>query len=131
MNLRKTFMTAAGIGVLAGLAALLLGGCSSGGSSPAITTGVTGFVVDAALPNPGIGNMVITVGGVNGVSTTPQGAFTVAAPAGLHQLLTVQESTLFVPVSDAPVYVDVVAGQVTALPGPFFVVDRNSLPPPA
>ena len=117
------------VGLLALLLAAGLGcGSSSNNGGNTITTGVSGQVVDVDS-QLGIGNMVVTVGGIAGVSTTPNGVFTVAASAGAHQLLTVQPSALFVQVPGPAIYVDVVAGQVTALSGPLLVADRNSLPP--
>ena len=130
--------------VSAGLLALVLAlglGCGGGGNGggQVVTTGISGRVVDATS-QLGIGNMRVTVGGTNvggvivggvsALSTTPNGVFVIGAAVGNHQLLSVQNTTLFVPVSDVPMYVDVAAGQVTAIE-PLMVIAPELKPPPA
>jgi hypothetical protein len=114
--------------ILVAVAALVCG-CGGGGGTATPSTGVSGFVVDADSLQ-GIGNMVVTVGGASGISDADKGgAFFVPAAPGDGQVISVQPSTLFVLVPGPTAYVDVVQGQVTVLPGPLYIIDRNSLPP--
>jgi hypothetical protein len=127
MRLRTNLITAAHLLALLALTALLLRGCGGSGSS-AITTGVTGYVVDADT-HLGIGNITVRVGGASGVSDAARsGLFTVAASPGV-QMLSVDSTDIFVPAPPGtPVPVTVVGGSVTYV-GNVWVVDRNSLPP--
>ena len=137
MNLRTTLVAVAAIAALA--VVMTVAGCGGGGT-PAITTGVTGFVVDAD-GGQGIGTVTVMVGTASGVSTTPDGAFTVKATPGLQQVVSVVPSTQFVQVPGPTLYVDVVQGELTstfytlsggnktAVAGPILIIDPHSLPP--
>jgi hypothetical protein len=137
MNLRTTLVAVAGIAALA--VVMVVAGCGGGGT-PAVTTGVTGIVQDADS-GQGIGNMTVMVGTASGISTTPEGAFTVQAKPGLKQVVSVVPTALFVQVPGPTLYADVVQGQLTStfytmsggikteVAGPILVIDPHSLPP--
>lgn len=127
MKLRTNLIAAVRLVALLALTALLLSGCGGGSGSTGITTGVTGFVVDADT-QLGIGNIVVQVGSSSGVSATPDGRFTIAVSPEVH-MLSVVPTDLFVPVPPGtPVPVTVLNGSVTYV-GNVYVIDRNSLPP--
>lgn len=109
----------------------VLQGCGGGGTGTGLPRGrggIIGQVVDVAT-GQGIGNMTVTIGGQQGVSATPDGAFTVRnIVPGTHSIA-VTETELFVLVPGPPVYVSVQADNFTNLAGPIYIIDRNYLPP--
>ena len=125
MNRRKVWMTVGLIAVVAGLAALA--GCGGGSSAPAVSSGITGVVVDAAS-NLGIVGMVVSAGGKSATSLAPNGTFTISGLAAGKYPLVVHPGTMFVGAPGPAPQVTVVQNQVTDV-GTVFVVNRASLPP--
>ncbi len=125
MNRRRLWLTVVGV-IAVLLGALMLSGCGSGGGE---TGGeVTGRIVDVTS-GLGIGNVVVTVAGQSGTSTTPDGRFRITKirPAG-NYALQVQPGVVFVAVPGPQVRVNVPASGAVEV-GTVVVIDRALLPP--
>ena len=110
------------------LSVLLIAGWGGGGEvTPANVGNVTGYVV-AVVSGEGIGNMMITIGGKQGVSAVPRGDFAVKnIPTGTHNII-VTPSGLFAVVGELPP-VTVAKNGTTPLPAPILVAAPLSVPP--
>ena len=115
--------------VAAVLVALMVSGCG-GGAGPAALGGgsVTGYI-EHIVTGQGIGGMVVTIGGRQDTSTTPNGAFVVTGIAAGLQNVTVTATPLLIPAGPIPP-VSVSANQAYAMPAPILVADRQYDPPP-
>ena len=119
--------------VTAIVGAWVLSGCGGGDGGPVSTGGsIVGRTIDAAT-GLGLGNVqvsVVTSSGVRvGISTTPDGAFTIKnVPPGHYTVLTVTpDPTLYGSPRTIAVDIIVTEGATTSLPGPILILDE--LPP--
>ncbi|HEY3397151.1 MAG TPA: hypothetical protein VGM19_05760 [Armatimonadota bacterium] len=128
MSLRRYGKAGLVAAVLALVLLILVSGCGGGGGTNPNTTGVSGQIVDAAS-GLGIGNVTVRIGGKTGLSTTPDGDFLVSGMSPGRYQVVIVPGAMFVAVPGPPVYVDVVQGHLTTLPGVLFVVDSTVQPP--
>ncbi len=120
----------------AAVATVIIAGCGGGGAAPSFdptTTGTLTGVVFALGSSEGSYESVegaqVQIGTRSG-ATDNNGRFTIAgAPAGLGQELTVTPPGGYALVSNAPITVNVTAGQTNELPAPILVIADSGTPP--
>ena len=124
MNWRRVWLTVVGL-ITISLLGMMLGGCGGGGGG--VGTGVTGFIVDVTS-GLGIGNVVVTLGGKSGTSTTPAGRFVISGVAPGEYGLVVHPGVMFVAVPGPAPRVTVPYNGQTEV-GTVLVIDPALLPP--
>jgi len=117
------------------MAAVVLAGCggsSSGGIIDPQTGSISGTLTHAGTGLP-LGGIAVTAGGVNTTSNA-NGNFRLdgVAPGNREVVITpAPERDLILPPPNDPIVVNVVAGQVSPLPGTILLIDGPDAPPEA
>ena len=107
------------------------GNGDDGGNGDNGQVGTTGNVGGQVLCyGAGVAEVVVTVGGKNGVSDSNGDFVITGITQGDGQLVTVQPPGSYVLESDEPIYVNVVADETTNLSEPIRLVMFHSPPPP-
>ena len=116
------------VSVAAVLVALVVSGCGGGAGVAAVDGGsVTGYI-EHIVTGQGIGGMLVTIGGRQGTSTTPNGAFVVTGIGPGEQDVTVTSTPLLMSAGPIPP-VSVLADQAYAMPAPILVKDSGHQAP--
>ena len=118
--------------VAVAMVAVVVAGCggSSGGVVPAQTGCITGVVNHAGTGLP-LGDIKVSAGGVE-TTTNADGSFNLCgvAPGDRQIVFTPSPARdLIMPPPNAPIMVQVVAGQTTALAGSILLIDGPDVPP--